>query len=115
MQYAIRLDQQIKNAKRRYEIAARVAKHLGLMQWALERQLERPDKSILARTNKRSAAEFIARWLRAYGVRVTVLEFHAPITAHTTIRTRHASLTIPPRAAGFARVPLGRQPAPTLV
>jgi hypothetical protein len=112
MQYAIRLDQQLQNAKRRRDIAARVAPHLGLMQWSLERQLARPDKSILVRTNKRSAAEYIARWLRAYGVRVTVLDL---LPSKTIVRTRHASLTIPPRAAGVRRMTWGRQPAPTLV
>ena len=112
MQYAVRLDQQIISGKRRNDIAKRVAPHLGLGIPALERHLERPDKSIMVRSNKRSAAEFIARWLRAYGVCVTVLEFRNP---STMIRlTRHASLTIPPRANGFNRVPLGRQPAPTL-
>ena len=112
MQYAVRLDEQIIGGKQRNDIAKRVAPHLGLSIPALERHLERPDKSIMVRSNKRSAAEFIARWLRAYGVRVTVLEFHNP---STMIRlTKHASLTIPPRANGFNRVPLGRQPAPTL-
>jgi hypothetical protein len=98
MRYAIRLDQRIHNAKRRHDIAHHVAKHVGVMHWSLERQLERPDKSILLRTNKRSAAEYIARWLRAYGVRVTVLEFLASPTVPTTHRTRHASLNIAPLA-----------------
>jgi acetylornithine deacetylase/succinyl-diaminopimelate desuccinylase-like protein len=113
MYYAIRLDQRIHNAKRRHDIAHHIAKHIGLMQWSLERQLERPDKSILVRTNKRPAAEYIARWLRAYGVQVTVLEFVNG--TQTTVRTRHASLVIPPRAAGFVAVALGRQPTPTLL
>ncbi len=111
MQYAVRLDSSIRNAKRRNEIAARVAPHLGIRVATLERHLERPNKSIMVRSNKRSAAEFIARWLRAYGVQVTVLENQTP----TTIRvTQHANLSIPPKANGFMRLPLGRQPAPTL-
>ncbi len=112
MTYAVRLDLSIKSGKRRNDIAVRVAPHLGLSIPDLERQLERPEKSILVRSNKRSAAEFIARWLRAYGVQVTVLELHE---VGTVIRlNRHSSLTIPPRANGFTRVSLGRQPAPTL-
>ncbi len=111
MQYAVRLDSSISSAKRRNEIAAKVAPHLGIGVLTLERHLERPNKSILVRSNKRTAAEFIARWLRAYGVQVTVLENQTP----TTIRiTQNVNLTIPPKANGFMRVPLGRQPAPTL-
>lgn len=100
MRYAIRLDQRIQNDKRRSEIARQVAKHLGLMQWSLERQLNRPDKTLLVRTNKRSAAEYIARWLRAYGVKVTILEFLVTPRTPTTLRTRHASLSFMPRALG---------------
>jgi superfamily II DNA/RNA helicase len=112
MEYAVRLDNSINTEKKRNAIAGRVAPHLGLSIAALERQLERPDKSIMVRSNKRTAAEFIARWLRAYGVRVTVIEFK---TSTTLIKiTRHASLTIPPKANGFIRVPLGRQPVPTI-
>lgn len=111
MQYAVRLDSTINRGKTRNDIAQRVAPHLGIPIYALERQLERPNKSILVRSNKRSAAEFIARWLRAYGVRVTVLEFRSPTLIRTT---RHTSLTIPPRANGFMRVALGRQAKPTL-
>lgn len=98
MRYAIRLDQRIQNDKRRSEIARQVAKHLGLVQWSLERQLNRPDKTLLVRTNKRSAAEFIARWLRAYGVRVTIIEFMAHTTSTMPTRTRHASISVSPRA-----------------
>jgi hypothetical protein len=101
MHYAIRLDSRIHNAKRRHDIAHHVAKHIGLMQWSLERQLERPDKSILVRTNKRSAAEYIARWLRAYGVRVTVLEFAN--ATQTSVRTRHSSLVIASRVGADLR------------
>jgi hypothetical protein len=111
MHYAIRLDQRIQNAKRRHDIAHHVAKHIGLMAWSLERHLERPDKSILVRTNKRSAAEFIARWLRAYGVQVTVLEFFN--AAQPTVRTRHASLVISPRT-GCVPLVFGRPSSPTL-
>ncbi len=112
MEFAVRLDNSVNSGKNRNAIAGRVAPHLGLSIAALERQLERPDKSIMVRTNKRSAAEFIARWLRAYGIKVTVLEYR---TSTTMIRlTRHTSLTIPPKANGFIRVSPGRQPAPTI-
>ncbi len=101
MRYAVRLDQSLQRQLYTRDIAKRVAPHLGVEVFVLERQLARPSKSILVRSNKRSAAEFIARWLRAYGVKVTVLEF-ANSTTIQTRRIKHTSLTILPQANSMA-------------